>query len=607
MRANASPEALKRLFSLSRLSSEQGFESAGSESRHGSTLAFEGSSKYHEADLQSSSVEVGSTRMNSEISMETHLTPRNWSLERGMAKKKQSYRVAGGEDGLSTNTVVQESQHGTESSCSNSLPVVVPVSFSYQSYQETSKDAYLFRNCGSSMESSNFDHSPEEQVTASSESGVSAQMASKARRNANARNSSVKILWLGGNHSSSMIKRESRDLEAASPEEGQLLKQSDDVRCVSGERTMRHEMSREGKSLETGSEVMDKYKEELWVDESADSSMVKRCKKSVKDEDKAITGFDLNKDLNSNAQDNCVQPALPCVSSHGVVRVVAKAGIPSSRLPMIPLEFEGGLGWKGTSKTSAFRSTKNSDGRRCSTNHGTKDLEGFKGIDLNIAVEEDIPAYGTPTEQAKSPWIDLNCLYEADEELPQPKLDRSSLGDLKLDTERSSNNHWLGQFHGNKKNVELSSDFSFNRNVYSSDFSSIQHMDNTDHTLMASPQYLQRMELVPRHILSSGPMPYDRYFHEHGIFPGAYNAPHTGQFVHEQSTSSKMAAFAPKLEAKTEELLSANGSKSEGPRYFPFLSNERMTHQEAWYAASLKRKEPEGGLDCFHLGYKQLT
>ncbi|XP_042059699.1 uncharacterized protein LOC121804253 [Salvia splendens] len=191
-------------------------------------------------------------------------------------------------------------------------------------------------------------------------------------------------------------------------------------------------------------------------------------------------------------------------------------------------------------------------------------------------------------------FLNLNC------------PDRSVLVDLNLDTERSNNDHWLDH-----KNAEFSNpgscDFNFNISVCSPDFSSIQHMDTTDHTLMASPQYLQQMELVPRHILSSGTMPYDRYFHKHGIFPWSITTPHTDQFVHEQSTSSKRAPFAPKLEAKTEELLTANGSKSEGPMYFPFLSNERMMHQEAWYAASLKRKEPEGGLNCLHLGYEQLT
>lgn len=665
--------ALKMLFSPSRLSGEQAFESADSDSRHGSTLAFENnSSKCHEADMQSSSVGVGSTQVKSEISTETHLTPGNGSLEMDM-KKKQRNRVIGGEDGLSTNMTVQDSQHRTESSCSNSLPVVVPISFSYQSYQETSKESYLFRNCGSSMDSSNskaFDRSPEEPVTASSESGVCAQIASKARRNANARNS-MKILSLGGNHSSSMITKRERetshswDLEAATPEDGEVLKESDDVKCDSRERMVKHEMSGEGgsvvaikcKSLETGSEVMDKYKDEFWVNESADSSMAKHGKKSLKNEEKVIAGFDLNEDFNANELDDCVKPVSASVSSHSVIHVVAKAGIPSGQ-PMIPLKFEGGLGWKGTAQTSAFRSTsllKNLDGKAYSTNHGPKDPEGFAGIDLNVAVVEDIAAYGIPTEgegvsshstlqevdrkQDKSPWIDLNCLYDAAEEFTQPsvqpKSENSPLVDLNLDTssslaERSSNVHWLGQASqfSTNKNPNFPNtgtrDFSYNRNVYLADLSTIQHMANNGHTLMASPQFLQQMELVPRvasHALPPhGAMPYTRFFHEHGIFPEAvnprsvhslYNAPHPGQFVHEQSSSSNITAFLPKHEAKTEDLLSASGSKGDTPSFFPFLSKEspmgERMHQEAWYSASLKRKEPEGGLDCFQLGYKQLT
>ncbi|KAL1533837.1 hypothetical protein AAHA92_33671 [Salvia divinorum] len=570
--------ALKRLFSPSRLSGEQGFESA----------------------------------VKSEISMETLLTPGSGSLEMDMMKKKERDRVVGGEDRLSTNTV--------ESSCSNSVPVVVPVSFSYQSYQETSKDAYLFRNCGSSMDSSNskaFDRSPEEPLTASSESGISAQIASKARRNADAR-SSTKILSLDGNHSSSMInKRESEtcrswDLEVEVP------KESTDVKCGSRERTMKHGMLGEGGSVvstkgKTCSEVMDKYNDEIRVNKSADSSMAKQGKKPEKDkEGKAIAGFDLNKDLNESELIDSVQPVLPFVSSHSVIHVVAKPGIPSSRRPMMPLKFEGGLGWKGTAQTSAFRST----------NHGQKNLHGFTGIDLNVAVEDDIAAYGTPTEcastlqnshseadrkQAKSPpWIDLNCLYNAAEEIPQPLIQpilaSSPLVDLNSDMERSNNGHWLGQ--GSHFPYPGSRDFSFNRNVYLADLNTIQHMANTGHTLMASPQFLQRMELVPRHTLPSI-VNQSRYFHEHGSL---YNTPHPGQFVHEQISSSKIAA---KLEPKTEDLLSASGSNSDRASYFPFLSKEspmgeRMMNQEPWYAASLKRKEPEGGLDCFQLGYKKL-
>ncbi|XP_042035809.1 uncharacterized protein LOC121782151 [Salvia splendens] len=603
--------ALKRLFSPSRLSGEQGFESADSEGRQGSTLASEYSSKCHEADMQSSSVGVGSTQVKSEISTETLLTPGSGSLEMDMTKKKQRDHVVGGEDGLSTNTV--------ESSCSNSLPVVVPVSFSYQSYQDTSKEAYLFRNCGSSIDSSNskaFDRSLEEPVTASSESGISAQIASKARRNANAR-SSTKILSLGGNQSSSMINKRESETRHSWDLEAEVPKESDDVKCGSRETTTKHGMSGEGGSVvatkgKTASEVMDKYHDEIRVNESADSSMAEQAMKPVKDEDdKAIAGFDLNEDLNASELNDCVQPALPFVSSHSVIHVVAKPGIPSGRRPMMPLKFEGGLGWKGTAQTSAFRST----------NQRPKDLQGFTGIDLNVAVEDDIAAYGTPTDrastlqdshpeadrkQAKSPWIDLNCLYNAAEEFPQPSiqpiLESSPLVNLNLDTGRSNNGHWLGQ--ASHFPNPGSRDFSFNRNVYLADLNTIQHMASNGHTLMASPQFLQRMELVPQHTLPSI-VNQSRYFHEHGSL---YNTPHPGQFVHEQISSSKIAA---KLEPKTEDLLSASGSKSEWPRYFPFLSKEspmgeHMMNQEAWYAASLKRKEPEGGLDCFQLGYKQL-
>ncbi|KAH6759349.1 hypothetical protein C2S51_019584 [Perilla frutescens var. frutescens] len=724
----------KMLFSTSRLSGEQAFESADSDSKNGSTLAFESNSKCHEADMQSSSVGVASARptsVKSEISTETHLTHGNGSFEMDTRKMQRSHLIAA-EDGL--NTMIHDSQQTTESSCSNSLPVVAPVSFSNHSYQETSKEAYLFRNCGSPMDSSNsraFDRSPEEPVTASSESGVSAQIASKAIRNANAR-SSMKILSLDGNHSLSLINKGDRDIshnwnhEAATPEDVEVLKKSDDVKCISRntscteeqnpspagkisvcsdnsdnfyctsrsvkdirlsgvhdslptshsrEKMMKHEISGEGgvvlgmkgKSLGMGSEVMGIYKDEFWVNESSGSSMKKRSKKSVKDQDKVIAGFDLNEDINADGPDDCVQPVFASLSSHSVIHVVAKAGIPSGQ-PMIPLKFEGGLGWKGTAETSAFRPTslsKNSDGKKCSTNHMPKDPEGFTGIDLNVAFLEDIAANRAPMEheglsspstvqdshsevdrkQAKSPWIDLNCLYDAADESTQPSIPLKSenlpLVDLNLDTsaslaDRSNNAHWLRQgcqFLGNKAS-DFSNpgtrDFSFPGNVYFADFSTMQRMAK-NHTLMASPHILQPMQRVVSHTLpphgyspspnspfhfgSKDPLPssvpYTRFYREHGIFPEAfnhgsvhssYNTPHLAQFLHEQS-SSNVTSFVPKLEVKTEDLLSASGSKIDGPRQFPFLSSnspmgEHM-RQEAWYATPLKRKEPEGG-------YKQV-
>lgn len=731
----------KMRFSSSRLSSKQVFESMDSDSKYGSTLAFENNSKCHEADMQSSSVK-------SEISTETHLTPGNGSFEMEMRKTQRNHLIAA-EDGLTT--MMHDSQHTTESSCSNSLPVVVPVSFSNQSYQETSKEANLFRNCESPMDSSNsktFDRSPEEPVTASSESGVSAQIASKAIRNANARNG-MKVLPMDGNHSSSMINKGDREIthnwdhEAATPEDVEVLKKTDDAKCFSrnassteeknpgtvgkisfcsdnsdnfyctsrtvkdirlsdghdnlptfhsGKRMVKDEIPGEGgfvlamkgKSLEMGSEVMDKYKDEFWVIESADSSMTKRGKKPEKDQDKVVAEFDLNEDINANELDDCVQTVFASVSSHGVIHVVAKAGIPSGQ-PMKPLKFEGGLGWKGTAETSAFRPTapsKNLDGKTCSTDHRPKDPERFTGIDLNVAVPEDTAAangiqlehegVSSPStlqhshsevdrKQAKSPWIDLNCLYDAADEATQPfippKSENSPLVDLNLDTsaslaDRSNKAHWLGQgcqLLGNKTS-DFSNpgtrDFSLTRNAYMADLSTMQHMANNAHTLMASPHILQSMEpmqrvashTLPPHSYSakgpfhfgsrdplpssvnlSGTMPYTRYYHEHGIFheplnPGSvhnsYDTPHLARFLHEQS-SSNVSAFVPKFEVKTEDLLSTSGSKIDGPRQFPFLSKDspmgEPMHQEAWYAASLKRKEPEGGHEGYELGYKQVN
>lgn len=731
----------KMRFSSSRLSGEQASESMDSDCKHGSALAFKNNSKCHEADMQSSSVK-------SEISTETHLTPGSGTFEMEMRKTRRNNLVAA-EDGL--NATMHDSQHTTESSCSNSLPVAVPVSFSNQSYQETSKEAYLFRNCGSPMDSSNsktFDRSsPEEPVTASSESGVSAQIASQIR-SANTRNS-MKVLLMDGNHSSSMINKGDREIshnwdhEAATPEDAEVLKKTDNVKCFSRnalsteeknpatvgkisfcsdnsdnfyctnrtvkdirmrdghdnlptfhsrERMVKHEISGEGgsvlamkgKSLEMGSKVMDKYKDEFWVIESSDSSMTKRGKKPVKDHDKVIAGFDLNEDINANEPEDCVQTVFASVSSHDVIHVVAKAGIPSGR-PLKPLKFEGGLGWKGTAETSAFRPTApsmNLDGKTCSADHRPKDLEHFTGIDLNVDVVEDIDAangislehegVSTPStlqhshsevdrKHAKSPWIDLNCLYDAANEATQPlippKSESSPLVDLNLDTSaslagRSNNAHWLGQgcqLLGNKTS-EFSNpgtrDFSLTRNVYLADFSTMQHMTNNAHTLMASPHILQPMEpmqrvashTLPPHSYSakgpfhfgsrdplpsginlSGTMPYTRYYHEHGIFPeplnpgsvhNSYNTPHLARFLHEQS-SSNVSAFVPKVEVKTEDFLSTTGSKIDGPRQFPFLSKDspmgEPMHQEAWYAASLKRKEPEGRQEGYQLGYKQVN
>lgn len=751
---------MKTRISTSKVSGEQAFESVATDSKHGSTLAFEDNSKCHEADMQSSDG-IASTRptsVKSEISTETHLPIGDGSFEMDV-RKTHGHRLNAAEDGL--DTMAHDSQHRTESSCSNSLSIVLPISFSNLSYQETSKEAYLFRNCGSSMDSSNskaLDRSSEEPVTASSESGVSAQIASKAIRNAKAINS-IKISSMVGHHSSSMTKKGDEEIshkwdhETATPEDGvgEVLEQTEMYKWVSrntsstkeqnpgtvgknsvcsdnsanlicasktiknmrlgdghdnlptsysGERMIKYDISGEGenilavkgKPLEMGPEVMDKIKGEFWVNESSDSSMTKPSKIAMKDQNKFIAGFDLNEDINANVLDDCIQPVVATMSSQCVIHVVAKAGIPSGQ-PMIPLKFEGVLGWKGSAETSAFRPaalSKTLDRKTCSTNHRPKDPECFMEIDLNVAAVEDNAANGFPIEhegvsppstlqdshsevdskQAKSLWIDLNCLYDAADESTQPSLppksENSPLVDLNLNTnasvaDKSNNVHWLGQgcqSLGNKTSDSSNPGtrgFNFTRHDYLADLSTVQHLANNGHTLMAAPHILQPVELMqrvaslqpefpfishalpPRSYSSNGPfhfgsrdpapssiylsgtMPHTRYYREPGNFPAVFNpgtlhpsfdAPHLMQAVHEQSTSN-ITASIPKLDVKTEDNLSTGGSKIDEPRQFSFFANnspmgERM-HQEARYTTSMKRKEPEGGLEYYQLGYKHVT
>ncbi|KAI3464342.1 hypothetical protein Pfo_021005 [Paulownia fortunei] len=751
---------MKTRISTSRVSGDQAFESVSTDNKHGSTLVFEDKSNYHEVDMQSSNgfAFTRPTSVKSEISTEIGLPLGDVSFEMDAGKTHGNHLNAA-EDGL--NTVTHDSQHRTESSCSNSLSVILPVSFSNHKYQEISKEAYSFRNCGGSMDSSNskaFDRSPEEPVTASSESGISAQIARKAIRNARASNS-MKISSIFGNHSSWLTKKgdeeisqESDDM-TATPEDvvGKVLEQtdvykwvsqntssteeqhagtvgkssvcsdnSDNFNCTSktvenirscdehdnlpashsGERMINYEASGEGenilavkgKPLETGPEVMNTIKGDFWANESSESSMTKPGKVSMKDQNTFIAGFDLNEDINAYGMDDCIQPVVATISSHRVIHVLAKAGIPSGQ-PMIPLKFEGGLGWKGTAETSAFRPaalSKSLDRKTCSRNHRPKDPQGFTGIDLNVAAVEDSAANGMPMEhegisspstlqdshsevnskQAKSLWIDLNCLYDAADEFPQPSLlpksENCPLVDLNLNVntsivDKSKNVHWLGQGRqslGKKTSDSVDPgkrDFNFTSHDYLPGLSTMQHVANNAHTLVAAPNIPQPVELMQRvaslqpklpfisHTLPphsypskgpfhfgsrdplpsgihfSGTMPYARYSHEHGVFPGVLNpgtvhtsfdTPHLVQVVHKQSTSN-ITAYTPKLGVKTEDNLSTSGSKMDEARQFLYLTKhspmgERM-HQEAWYATSMKRKEPEGGLECYQLGYKQVT
>ncbi|KAK4413368.1 hypothetical protein Salat_2749400 [Sesamum alatum] len=231
---------IKQEISTSRVSGEQASESVSTGKKHGSTLVFEGNSKCHDTVMQSSGA-IASTRptpVKSDSSTEVGLPLGHGSFEME-ARKKHHLNAA--EDSL--HTMTHESQHRTESSCSNSFSVVLPVSLSNNSCQEISKEAYSSRNYVSSMDSSNskaFDRRSEEPVTASYESGVSGQIARKAMRNARARNSMM-ISSIVGNQSPLPIKKGDEEISrewghaAVKPEDGvEVLKQTDMYKWVSG-------------------------------------------------------------------------------------------------------------------------------------------------------------------------------------------------------------------------------------------------------------------------------------------------------------------------------------------------------------------------------------
>ncbi|XP_011096317.1 uncharacterized protein LOC105175546 [Sesamum indicum] len=231
---------MKQEISTSRVSGEQVSESVSTGKKQGSTLVFEGNSKYHDPDMQSSGAiaSTWTTPVKSDISTEVSLPLGHGSFEME-ARKKHHGNAA--EDSL--HALTHDSQHRTESSCSNSFSVVLPFSLSNNSCQDISKEAYSSWNYVSSMDSSNskaFDRRSEEPVTASYESGVSGQIARKAIRNARARNSMM-ISSIVGSQSSLPFKKGDEEISrewrhaAAKREDGvEVLKQPDMYKWVSG-------------------------------------------------------------------------------------------------------------------------------------------------------------------------------------------------------------------------------------------------------------------------------------------------------------------------------------------------------------------------------------
>ncbi|XP_051139566.1 uncharacterized protein LOC127257226 [Andrographis paniculata] len=544
------------------------------------------------------------TPLKSDIS-----TERSFEMDPGKA-----HGLNAAEDRL--NVQGQDMQQRTESSCSNSLSTIPPVSLSNHSFQETSKEMCSFRNCVVSTDSSNaqgFGCKLEEPLTASSESGA--------------------------------CQERSGNLDVSRVAERQ----------ISGE-------TKGALTVKSKAEVNDKIKAESWAKEASEFSLTKPTKVVRETQNTHVAEFDLNEDINTHGSDDCDhQPAATVSSAQRVIQVVAKAGKPSG-LPEIPLLFEGRLGWQGSAETSAFRRppgrSRILETKLYPENKEAKDPQGFTGIDLNIAAVEENSASEMPVElglnESKNRGlIDLNHLYDAADEFTQPSLQPESANPPSIDLNMNGNTstgdrsnilHWPNVDHHSLGNN--TSDSANPRARYINLIG--QEYFANPHIPVAVPSILQPVELlqrapplqqpklpfgpptvnlasypsnVPQHFISAGPLPssirvsggvpYARYSHEHAIYPGllhpgsvhaSFCAPHLVQIVHEQGPGTIAATF-PSLDARSDDIVSTGRIKMDEARQLGYIA----TNQETWCDPSMKRKEPEGGFRHYQLGYKHVT
>ncbi|KAL3505413.1 hypothetical protein ACH5RR_035254 [Cinchona calisaya] len=109
---------------------------------------------------------------------------------------------------------------------------------------------------------------------------------------------------------------------------------------------------------------------------------------------KGVCNFDLNQEVCSEDVDRLEKPISTPISIVSASRAAAAPG-----LPIVPLQFEGALGWKGSAATSAFRPASPRRIPEADKTHSTggsnsssKQRHGCLDIDLNIdeSVEEKI-------------------------------------------------------------------------------------------------------------------------------------------------------------------------------------------------------------------------
>nr|CAD1830519.1 unnamed protein product [Ananas comosus var. bracteatus] len=118
------------------------------------------------------------------------------------------------------------------------------------------------------------------------------------------------------------------------------------------------------------------------VKHDQDSNLTSCTQVSDSKSERDRCGFDLNVDYNCTGEIDCSMKPVsndPMVSSAPIL-VAASKGAPV--IPLAPLQFDSGSGWKGSAATSAFRPASP---RRASE----KQKVSFSGIDLNVVESED--------------------------------------------------------------------------------------------------------------------------------------------------------------------------------------------------------------------------
>ncbi|CAI9764098.1 unnamed protein product [Fraxinus pennsylvanica] len=369
-----------------------------------------------------------------------------------------------------------------------------------------------------------------------------------------------------------------------------------------------------GESVKMDPKVTDNINDGFLLHESSEFLMTKPTKVLFRDQSKSVTVFDLNEDINTNELDDGID-----------LNVAAVEDIPEIGFQMEDV-------WKPSE--SPFQ-------------------DSYSEVDSRRAERLD---------------IDLNCLCDDVDESPQSSLPAESrsprLADLDLNADTSAGNAcnnvgWQGQ---GSQPLESKAMFSVNSKEHDVNFSTPTYLPdlgsvnvfNHSHAyshMMAAPNVLKQFEEMhrvsplqpklpyPLHMLplqnypSHGPLyiaptkPFmfnihyprtipcvrDPQLSKPETVPASLGIPRLVEVAHGQSRGDITSSIR-RIDVKSENDSSTSVSKRDKAGEFTLPAknssmdeNDQSVNQEACYAKLMKRKEPEGGRDCYHVGHRQVT